>query len=133
MSGVAASNSTEIIKVRLKNKRASPARLSSSRMSLAAFHTNQLAGSDSSTPIRRTPSGVSPNSKVPAEWYAGNYKLKVANQILSGATAVIFDASDLMPPSVGGGSFWTQISDWANNNGSNTDAVLKNIDDSWPS
>jgi alpha-glucoside transport system substrate-binding protein len=75
---------------------------------------------------------LSPNSKVPAEWYAGNYKLKVANQILSGATAVIFDASDLMPPSVGGGSFWTQISDWANNNGSNTDAVLKAIDESWP-
>ena len=75
---------------------------------------------------------LSPNSKVPAEWYAGNYKLKVANQILSGATAVIFDASDLMPPSVGQGSFWTGISDWANNNGSNTDAVLKNIDDSWP-
>jgi len=75
---------------------------------------------------------LSPNSKVPAEWYANNYKLKVANQILSGATAVIFDASDLMPPSVGGGSFWTQISDWANSNGSNTDAVLKAIDDSWP-
>jgi len=75
---------------------------------------------------------LSPNNKVPAEWYAGNYKLKVANQILSGATAVIFDASDLMPPSVGGGSFWTQISDWANSNGTNTDAVLKAIDDSWP-
>jgi alpha-glucoside transport system substrate-binding protein len=75
---------------------------------------------------------LSPNSKVPAEWYASNYKLKVANQILSGATAVIFDASDLMPPSVGGGSFWTQISDWATNNGTNTDAVLKAIDDSWP-
>ena len=76
---------------------------------------------------------LSPNSKVPAEWYAGNYKLTVANQILSGATAVIFDASDLMPPAVGAGSFWTQVSDWANQNGSNTDAVLKNIDDSWPS
>lgn len=75
---------------------------------------------------------LSPNSKVPAAWYAGNYKLSVANQILSGATAVIFDASDLMPPSVGAGSFWTNVSDWANNNGSNTDAVLKAIDDSWP-
>ena len=76
---------------------------------------------------------LSPNSKVPAEWYANNYKLKVANQILSGATAVIFDASDLMPPNVGAGSFWTQISDWANQNGKNTDAVLKAIDESWPS
>ena len=75
---------------------------------------------------------LSPNVKVPAEWYAGNYKLKVANDIASNATAIIFDASDLMPPAVGQGTFWTQISDWSNNNGGNTDAVLKAIDDSWP-
>src|SRR5206468_6329152 len=73
---------------------------------------------------------LSPNAKVPAEWYAGTYKLKVANDVLNVATSVNFDASDLMPPSVGGGSFWTQITDWANSNGSNTDAVLKAIDDS---
>ena len=70
--------------------------------------------------------------KVPAEWYAGNYKLKVANDIASGATAIGFDASDLMPPAVGQGSFWTGIVDWANTNGTNTDAVLQAIDDSWP-
>jgi alpha-glucoside transport system substrate-binding protein len=75
---------------------------------------------------------LSPNVKVPAAWYADNYKLKVANEISSGATAIGFDASDLMPPSVGQGSFWTGISDWANSNGTNTDAVLKAIDDSWP-
>jgi alpha-glucoside transport system substrate-binding protein len=75
---------------------------------------------------------LSPNVKVPAEWYAGNYKLKVANAIASGATAIGFDASDLMPPAVGQGSFWTGISDWANANGSNTDAVLQAIDASWP-
>ena len=75
---------------------------------------------------------LSPNVKVPAEWYAGNYKLKVANDIASGATAIGFDASDLMPPAVGQGSFWTGISDWANNNGSNTDATLQAIDASWP-
>jgi alpha-glucoside transport system substrate-binding protein len=75
---------------------------------------------------------LSPNVKVPADWYAGNYKLKVANQIASGGTAIIFDASDLMPPAVGQGSFWTGISDWANSNGTNTDATLKAIDDSWP-
>ena len=74
----------------------------------------------------------SPNVKVPPEWYAGNYKLKVANDVLNSATSINFDASDLMPPSVGQGSFWTGISDWANNNGSNTDDVLKAIDDSWP-
>ena len=46
---------------------------------------------------------LSPNVKVPAEWYADNYKLKVANDIASGATAIGFDASDLMPPAVGAG------------------------------
>jgi alpha-glucoside transport system substrate-binding protein len=75
---------------------------------------------------------LSPNVKVPPEWYAGNYKLKVANDIASNATSINFDASDLMPPAVGQGSFWTQISDWANANGTNTDSVLKAIDDSWP-
>jgi alpha-glucoside transport system substrate-binding protein len=75
---------------------------------------------------------LSPNVKVPAEWYASNYKLKVANDIAQGATAIGFDASDLMPPAVGQGSFWTGISDWANSNGSDTDSVLKAIDDSWP-
>jgi alpha-glucoside transport system substrate-binding protein len=74
----------------------------------------------------------SPNVKVPAEWYAGNYKLKVANDILNNATGIGFDASDLMPPAVGQGTFWTQVSDWATNNGTNTDNVLKAIDDSWP-
>ncbi|MBA2382902.1 MAG: carbohydrate ABC transporter substrate-binding protein [Chloroflexi bacterium] len=75
---------------------------------------------------------LSPNVKVPAEWYADNYKLKVANAIATGATAIGFDASDLMPPAVGQGSFWTGISDWANSNGSNTDSVLQAIEDSWP-
>ncbi|MEA2675191.1 MAG: alpha-glucoside transport system substrate-binding protein [Chloroflexota bacterium] len=75
---------------------------------------------------------LSPNVKVPAAWYAGNYKLKVANDIASNATSINFDASDLMPPAVGQGSFWTGISDWANSNGTNTDTVLKAIDDSWP-
>lgn len=75
---------------------------------------------------------LSPNVKVPADWYADNYKLKVANEILNGGTSVGFDASDLMPAAVGAGSFWTGASDWANNNGANTDAVLQAIDDSWP-
>jgi alpha-glucoside transport system substrate-binding protein len=75
---------------------------------------------------------LSPNVKTPAEWYADNYKLKVANEIASNATAIGFDASDLMPPAVGQGTFWTGVSDWANNNGANTDAILQAIDDSWP-
>jgi alpha-glucoside transport system substrate-binding protein len=75
---------------------------------------------------------LSPNVNTPAEWYAGNYKLKVANDIASGATAIGFDASDLMPPAVGQGSFWTEISAWASSNGTTTDATLQAIDESWP-
>jgi alpha-glucoside transport system substrate-binding protein len=75
---------------------------------------------------------LSPNVKTPAEWYANNYKLKVANEIASNATAIGFDASDLMPPAVGAGAFWTEISAWANANGANTDATLQAIDDAWP-
>ena len=75
---------------------------------------------------------LSPNVTTPAEWYANNYKLKVANDIASGATAIGFDASDLMPPSVGQGTFWTEISAWASANGTTTDATLQAIDASWP-
>jgi alpha-glucoside transport system substrate-binding protein len=75
---------------------------------------------------------LSPNVTTPVEWYANNYKLKVANEIALNATAIGFDASDLMPPAVGAGSFWTGTVDWANANGTNTDTVLQAIDDSWP-
>lgn len=81
----------------------------------------------------RAGSAISSNSKAPAEWYAGAYKLKVAAEIVSSSAFIGFDASDLMPASVGAGTFWTQTVDWANNNGSNTDAVLQAIDASWPS
>jgi hypothetical protein len=37
-----------------------------------------------------------------------------------------------MPGKVGAGTFWTQAVQWANAGGTNTDAVLKAIDDSWP-
>jgi alpha-glucoside transport system substrate-binding protein len=80
----------------------------------------------------RAGSAISSNVKTPAEWYAGAYKLKVAAEIANSSAFIGFDASDLMPASVGSGTFWTQTVDWANNNGSNTDAVLAAIDASWP-
>ena len=81
----------------------------------------------------RAGSAISSNIKTPAEWSAGAYKLKVASEIANNSAFIGFDASDLMPAAVGAGTFWTQTVDWANNNGSNTDAVLQAIDDSWPS
>src|SRR5262249_30557300 len=77
-------------------------------------------------------SAISPNTQVPADWYAGSYKLSVASDIVNKASGIGFDASDLMPGAVGAGTFWTKSVDWVNNNGSNTDATLKAIDDSWP-
>jgi alpha-glucoside transport system substrate-binding protein len=76
---------------------------------------------------------ISANGKTPAEWYAGNYSLNVAAETARNAKYIGFDASDLMPPSVGGGSFWKELVSWCNANGQNTDEVLKNIDESWPS
>lgn len=46
-------------------------------------------------------------------------------------TTFRFDASDLMPGSVGAGSFWKGMVDWIN--GSDTDTVLKQIESGWPS
>lgn len=77
-------------------------------------------------------SAISPNVTTPADWYAGSYKLKVASEIANNSDFIGFDASDLMPASVGAGTFWTETVKWANANGSNTDAVLQAIDDSWP-
>ncbi len=77
-------------------------------------------------------SAISPNTTTPATWYAGAYKLSVANTVLSTASGIGFDASDSMPAAVGAGTFWTKSVDWVNNNGKNTDTILKAIDDSWP-
>ncbi len=77
-------------------------------------------------------SAISANASTPAAWYEGSYKLKVAAEITNNATGIGFDASDLMPAAVGAGTFWTKSVEWANNNGANTDAILKAIDDSWP-
>ena len=66
MSGVAASISADTMMVRLKNSAANAARSWSFRISAAARQTNQVAGSDSTTPAARTPRGVSPSSSVPA-------------------------------------------------------------------
>jgi alpha-glucoside transport system substrate-binding protein len=80
----------------------------------------------------RNPGAISANNTTPKDWYAGNYKLSVAADIVAKAAGLGFDASDLMPAAVGSGTFWTQTVAWVNNNGTNTDAVLQAIDASWP-
>ncbi|MEE6281586.1 ABC transporter substrate-binding protein [Georgenia sp. MJ170] len=57
--------------------------------------------------------------------------LRLAIELLQDENAVArFDGSDLMPSEVGAGSFWTAMVDWIN--GSETQAVLDQVESSWP-
>jgi alpha-glucoside transport system substrate-binding protein len=56
---------------------------------------------------------------------------KLSVQILQDPKTVFrFDGSDLMPGSVGSGSFWKQMIEWIN--GKDTQTVLNAIEASWP-
>jgi alpha-glucoside transport system substrate-binding protein len=77
-------------------------------------------------------SAISANTATPEEWYADHYKLDVAADIVNNATYLGFDASDLMPPAVGAGAFWTEGVEYIRANGTNIDTVLQNIDNAWP-
>lgn len=56
-----------------------------------------------------------------------------AEQILSAVRegGARYDASDLMPPVIGSGFFWTGMNDWMR--GVDLDEVLASIDEAWPS
>jgi alpha-glucoside transport system substrate-binding protein len=79
-------------------------------------------------------SRVSPNVDVGPDCYA--------NKILADASEVLttslkegtgrFDASDLMPASVGSGSFWTGMVKYIKEGPSSLDSVLNEIESSWP-
>jgi len=47
-----------------------------------------------------------------------------------GVNGFVFDGSDLMPPAVGQGSFWTGMIDWTR--GTLAADVLQSVEDSWP-
>jgi alpha-glucoside transport system substrate-binding protein len=79
-------------------------------------------------------SRISPNIEVGPECYA--------NQILADASVVLtdalesgtggFDASDLMPPEVGSGSFWTGMLEYMQGGPDSLQGVLDDIEASWP-
>jgi alpha-glucoside transport system substrate-binding protein len=52
-------------------------------------------------------------------------------ELVAQATSFRFDASDLMPGVVGGGSFWKGMTDWVSG-AADLDTVLAEIDASWP-
>jgi len=75
---------------------------------------------------------VSPNQAVPQDWY-DTYPSSGLAEILNQATALRFDASDVMPAEVGQGTFWSGMVEWVAENGANESEVFQEIEDSWPS
>jgi alpha-glucoside transport system substrate-binding protein len=72
---------------------------------------------------------ISPLKTVPLDWYTNPVERKQA-EIMQQATVFGFDASDLMPASVGTGTFWKGMVDYVG--GTDPDTVLQTIEDSWP-
>lgn len=73
---------------------------------------------------------LAPHNDVNPEWYTNPIERKVA-QLISEATSVRFDGSDLMPGAVGSGSFWKGMTDWVSGT-ADLDTVLAEIDAGWP-
>ncbi len=80
--------------------------------------------------IVRNGAGLSPHRDSSLDWYGNDTDRRVA-EILLNAETVRFDASDLMPPEVGTGTFWSAMTDYAAGSIS-LDEALQEIDDSWP-
>jgi alpha-glucoside transport system substrate-binding protein len=72
-----------------------------------------------------------PQKDADPTWYGSPVDQQIG-LALKNATTFRFDASDLMPGSVGAGSFWKEMTSWASGSEDMTTA-LKNIDASWPS
>lgn len=71
---------------------------------------------------------LTPHKGVNMEAYA-NDTLRKQGEILLNATTFRFDGSDLMPGSVGAGSFWTGMVDYVG--GDSAEKVCKAIQNSW--
>lgn len=79
-------------------------------------------------------SRISPNTEVGADCYNSELLGEQADATTTALAEDIarFDASDLMPPEVGGGSFWTGMNDYTDNGPDNLEQVLSGIDAGWP-
>jgi len=78
----------------------------------------------------KTGSWVTANNKVDPSLFAGPID-QLSVKILQDPGSVFrFDGSDLMPSSVGSGTFWKAATDWVN--GKDTKSTLDFIESSWP-
>jgi alpha-glucoside transport system substrate-binding protein len=76
---------------------------------------------------------ISANANTPNDCYESDTVKLQAEAVAAalGANGFVFDASDLMPPAVGQGTFWTGMIDWTR--GTPTEEVLDSIEATWPS
>ena len=72
---------------------------------------------------------LSPHNQVNLDAYIDEVAKRQAETILDAET-VRFDGSDMMPGTVGTGTFWTGVTDYVG--GADLDAVLSDIQASWP-
>ncbi|MFA9430901.1 ABC transporter substrate-binding protein [Egicoccus sp. AB-alg2] len=75
---------------------------------------------------------ISPNVNTTAECYDDEVVATSAENVLTALRegTARFDASDLMPPQVGSGSFWTAMNEWMR--GGDINALLTDVQNSWP-
>ena len=74
---------------------------------------------------------LSPHKTFDASLYPDE-TTRAVFQIAAEADVFRFDASDLMPGSVGAGTFWDEMNAWVAGD-EELETALKNIDESWPS
>jgi alpha-glucoside transport system substrate-binding protein len=73
---------------------------------------------------------LSPHATFDTSQYANEITQDIA-ALVAEADVFRFDASDLMPASVGAGSFWDQMVAWISG-GASLEEALTNIEESWP-
>ncbi len=74
---------------------------------------------------------LSANKNMSASDFASNPINELSYEVLQDPEAVVrFDGSDLMPAQLGAGSFWKAMTDWIN--GAETQSVLDQVEESWP-
>ncbi|MCZ6455850.1 MAG: ABC transporter substrate-binding protein [Actinobacteria bacterium] len=77
---------------------------------------------------------LSPNARFDTSNYTDPFQRQQGELLAAalGAGGFRFDASDLMPANVGAGTFWTGMVEYTQNGPDNLDAVLADIEASWP-
>ena len=73
---------------------------------------------------------LAPQKDAELDWYGDDVERGIA-ALVSEATSLRFDGSDLMPGEVGSGSFWKGMTDFFSGT-ADMDTVLQEIDASWP-